>query len=76
MHSLRGGTSVVLRNTIRLHTGVRSIEDAQPLSFFLIMDSASPLACSMVRAHPRERCVYGLREGTGDEIGEGLCHNI
>ena len=27
-------------------------------SYFLVMDCASPLACSLVRSHPRDRGVY------------------
>jgi len=54
MHSIRGGTSAVQRNT-SLTVCVKCRCCATSLC--LVMDSASPLACSLVRAHPRERCV-------------------
>jgi len=34
------------------------------------------LACSLLRAHPKERREYGLRKGTGEGIGKALCHDI
>jgi len=57
VQSLRGGTSVVQHDTIRFAWRCAwSVDAARPLSF-LMMSSASPLACSLVRAHPRERRV-------------------
>jgi len=41
-------------------------------SFFLLMDSASPLACSLIRAHPKRRVCIRAKVGNAEGNRRGL----
>jgi len=40
------------------------------------MDTASPLACSLIKAHVMKGVCIRAKEGTGEEIKEDLCDDI
>ena len=59
-----------------LREDVCELQMLRDQSFFLVMDSASRLACSLIRAHPKRGVCIRAKEGNGERKGEGLCHDI
>ena len=51
-----------------LRDDVCSADAARPI-IFLLMYCDSPLACSLIRAHPKRGVCIRVRKGTGEEIG-------